>query len=204
MASNKATPHAVELDVDIPARLISLREEGDRIWDAFDARVRQDRWHPFVAADYACVEQALLTVQQPGLRFLEWGSASGVITIMADMLGFEAFGIELDPELVGVARDLARRFGSQARFAAGSFLPTGYHWQSSTGDRRMGTIGQGRSGYLELQHPLKDFDLVFAYPWSGEEPIMHDVMQRFGGAQARLFLYGQTGVQVYRRGQRVD
>jgi hypothetical protein len=203
MASHSGVSHAAALDADLQARLESLREEGGRIWDDFDTRVRRDRFHPFVAADYACVERALLAVRQPGLQFLEWGSATGVITIMADMLGFEAFGIELDLELVDVARDLARRFDSRARFAAGSFIPTGYQWRSSTGDRRMATIGEGRSGYLELQHPLEDFDLVFAYPWSGEEPIMHDLMRRFGGAQARLLLLDQTGVHVYRRGQRV-
>lgn len=123
---------------------------------------------------------------------------------MADLLGFEASGIELSPDLVDTARGLARRFDSGARFAVGSFLPSDYQWQSSTGDRRLGTIGDGRSGYVELQHPLEDFDLVFAYPWSGEEPIMHDLMQRFGGAQARLLLHGQDGVHIYRQGQRID
>ena len=34
------------------------------------------------------------------VSFLEWGSGTGVITIMADMLGFEAYGIEINPALV--------------------------------------------------------------------------------------------------------
>ena len=203
MASS-VTSDTLALDAGLQAQLISLREEGGRIWDDFDANVRRRQWHPFVAAEYARVEQALLPLRRPGLRFLEWGSATGVITIMADLLGFEAFGIELDASLVASARDLASRYGSGARFAVGSYLPTGYRWRSSTGDPRTGTIGHGRSGYLELQHPLEDFDLVFAYPWSGEEPIMHDLMQRFGGAQARLLMFGQNGVEIYRRGQRVD
>jgi hypothetical protein len=41
-----------------------------------------------------------------------------VITILADLLGFEAHGIELDPRLVEVAPSLARRHGSRARFEA--------------------------------------------------------------------------------------
>lgn len=204
MTGSSAPPDTPELDADLQAQLISLRAEGGRIWQDFDARVRRHQWHPFFAAEYACVERALIALRQPGLRFLEWGSATGVITIMADLLGFEAFGIELDPELVDVARGLARRFDSRARFAVGSFLPSGYQWQSSTGDRRIGTIGYGRSGYVELQHALEDFDIVFAYPWSGEEPIMHDLMRRLGGAQARLLLHGQNGVHVYRQGQRID
>ncbi len=204
MTANGAMPDTSALADPLRAQLASLREEGQRIWEHFDSTVRRQRWHPFVAADYENVERTLLTLRRPGLRFLEWGSATGVITIMADLMGFEAFGIEIDPDLVDIARDLARRFRSRARFAVGSFTPTGYHWRSSTGDSRIGTIGEGRSGYLELKHPLDDFDLVFAYPWSGEEPIMHDLMRRFGAPEARLLMNDTQGVHIYLRGQPVD
>jgi hypothetical protein len=161
--------------------------------------VRQHEFHPFVPADYDAVLEVLLSLRAPGLRFLEWGSATGVVTIMADLLGFEAYGIELDAELVRVAQALAHKHGSRARFATGSFLPAGYQWKSSTGDHRLGTIGVGRSGYLELERPLEDFDIVYAYPWSGEEPIMQDVMRRFAGDGARLVLHGFSHtVHVFR------
>jgi hypothetical protein len=192
-----------EVDAALRARLALLSHEGWEIWHRFDAEVRQHSWHPFVAADYERVLQTLLALRRPGLRFLEWGSATGVITIMADLLGFEAYGIELDPELVGIARGLAERFDSRARFAVGSFLPAGYQWRPRTGDGRIGTIGDGVSAYPELQHPLEDFDLVYAFPWPGEEPMMHDLMRCYGGRGARLVLHGGTeGVQVYRSGRR--
>jgi hypothetical protein len=183
---------------------MSLCEEGWEIWDRFDSSVRQHGFHPFVAADYECVLHALVALRGPGQRFLEWGSATGVITIMADLLGFEAYGIELDRELVGIARGLAERYDSGARFAVGSFLPAGYRWRPSTGDGRLGTIGDGVSAYPELGHPLEDFDLVYAYPWSGEEPLMLDVMRCYGGKGARLLLHGDAapGVRVYRGGRR--
>lgn len=184
------------------ARLTSLFDEGHELWRRFDTDVRMEHWHPFVPADYEKVLDALLPLRGAGLRFLEWGSAMGVITIMADMLGFEAYGIELDPGLVAVARDLAGRSGSAARFAVGSFLPGGYEWRSSTGDRRLGTIGHGASGYPQLGHPLEDFDVVFGYPWDGEAAIMHDVMRCYGGRDARFLLYGTRGVQIYRAGRR--
>jgi hypothetical protein len=117
------------------ARLAALRREGEAIWDRFDVEVRQQEWHPFVAADYRVVESALLELRRPGATFLEWGSAAGVITIMADLLGFEAYGIEIDGELVHLARALAERFESGARFALGSFLPAGYEWRAPGGDR---------------------------------------------------------------------
>lgn len=193
-----------ELDADLDARLASLCDEGRQLWDRFDVEVRQQEFHPFVAADYERVQQALLPLRGPGLRFLEWGSATGVIAIMADLLGFEAYGIELDADLVAVARDLAARHRSAARFAAGSFLPTGYRWQPRGADGRLGTIGDGDSGYAKLGHALEDFDLVFAYPWDGEEGMVHDLMNRYGRPTARLLIFGiAQGVEVYCGGRRV-
>jgi hypothetical protein len=187
------------IDPGLASRIASLLEDGRDVWDRFDREVREKRFHPFVPADYDSVLAALVRLRQPGLRFLEWGSATGVITIMADMLGFEAYGIELDAQLVALARELAARHGSGATFAAASFLPTGYEWKPSSGDSRKGTIGDGASGYLELRHPLDDFDLVYGYPWDGEEPMMRDLMRRYGAPGARLLLNGVTpGVRVFR------
>ncbi|HEX9633431.1 MAG TPA: hypothetical protein VGA02_13300 [Gemmatimonadales bacterium] len=199
---HRTSPQGLEADPRLRARLAALCDEGWEIWCRFDTEVRGRGWHPFVAADYGSVLETLLTLRAPGLRFLEWGSAPGVITIMADLLGFEAYGIELDPDLVRMARDLAARYDSRARFATGSFLPGGYEWKPRSGDGRLGTIGHGAPGYAELGHPLEDFDLVFAFPWSGEEPMMHDVMQRYGGRHARLLLYGASeGMQIFRGGR---
>lgn len=180
------------LDPELRARIDALIDEGREIFDRFDREVRDRDFHPFVPGNYDRVLRTLIPLREPGLKFLEWGSGTGVITIMADLLGFEAYGIELDPGLVDVARQLARDYHSNARFAAGSFLPTGYVYRSRDGDTRLGTIGRGTSGYLELGHPLDDFDLVFGYPWSGEEEMMRDLMQRYGGPGARLLIHGPT------------
>ena len=189
------------MDAALRVRVAELCAEGWDIWEKFDIDVRDARFHPFVAADYEGVLAALLRHCAPGLRFLEWGSASGVITIMADLLGFEAFGIELDASLVRTARTLATRFESRARFAAGSFLPAGYVWRPIGGDGRIATIGDGASGYRELGHPLDEFDIVFGYPWRGEEPMMLDLMQRYGGSKALLLLNTvNDGVLEYRNG----
>ena len=121
---------------------------------------------------------------------------------VADLLGFESFGIELDASLVQVGRELAERSGSKARFATGSFIPMGWEWRPPDGDGRLGTIGQGPSGYLELGKALSDFDVVYAYPWGGEEPMMLDLMRAHGHKDARLVLHSTDyGVRVYHRGR---
>ncbi|MEK7380534.1 MAG: hypothetical protein AAB075_05945 [Gemmatimonadota bacterium] len=192
------------MDDTLRARLDALCAEGWAIWDRFTAEVSDRQFHPFVAADYEIVCQALLPYRGRGLRFLEWGSATGVITIMADLLGFEAYGVELDSTLVTTARGLATRFDSGARFVAGSFLPTGYRWRPGDGDARTGTLGTGASGYLQLGLSLDDFDLVFGYPWDGEEPMMLDVMKCYGRRDAVLLLNSvTTGVTAYRDGRAI-
>jgi hypothetical protein len=190
------------IDDALRARIDTLCEEGRSFWHRFDAEVRQDHWHPFVAADYDCVLDALVSLREPGRRFLEWGSATGVITIMADLLGFDSCGIELDGSLVEVGRELAERSDSNARFAAGSFIPMGWEWKPRDGDGRLGTIGEGASGYLELGRSLSDFDVVYAFPWGGEEPMMLDLMRAHGHEDARLVLHSTDyGVRVHHHGR---
>lgn len=189
------------LDPELRSRLIALCDEGWDLWARFDTEVRQQRFHPFVAADYPVVLEALVALRSPGLRFLEWGSATGVVTIMADLLGFDAYGIEIDEELVGQARELARRTNSNATFTAGSFVPAGYQWRDRGGDGRLGTIADGESGYLQLGMALSEFDIVFGYPWTGEAAVMLDLMKVHGRRGGRLLVHTEHGVNVYSGGR---
>ena len=150
------------------------------------------------------VQEALMAHRAPGQTFIELGSASGVITIMADLLGYDACGIEIDHALVATARDLAQRFDSKARFVAGSFFPAGYKYRAADGEVRTGTLGEGTSGYLELGRALDDFDVVFGYPWGGEEPVLLDLMKRYGNPESLLLMHSvNDGVLSYRGGKRV-
>lgn len=185
-------PAAPAGELDLFARLRALCEEGLAISARFDG-LQKGEWHSFVPADYDTVLADLLSIRERGGRFLELGSATGVIAIMADLLGFEACGIEIAPELVTEARGLAQRFESGARFATGSYLPVGYRFESKTGDSRMGTVGVSGSAYAELRYELADFDWVYAYPWPGETEVVRDVMRRCAAPGAQLLLHGYAG-----------
>jgi hypothetical protein len=196
-----ASPPLAGVDAELRARLDAVIADGREVWARFDRVVRGKDFHPFFPADYKLVLEGLARLRAPGLRFLEWGSATGVITILADLLGFEAVGIELDPRLVEVARVLAARHGSNARFAAGSLFPAGYHYRGRDGDPRTGTLGDGESAYREIGRPLSDFDVVYGYPWDGEEAIMHDLMRRCGAPGAWLMIAGgEAGLRIFRDG----
>ncbi len=193
-----------DIDDALHARLRDLCAAGWEFFERFDRTVRERGFHAFIASEYEVVLDALIAHRAPGQRFLELGSASGVITIMADLLGYEACGIEIDFSLVNTARELATRFDSKARFVAGSFFPAGYAYRAADGEVRTGTLGEGASGYLELGRALDDFDVVFGYPWGGEEPVLLDLMKRYGSPDALLLMHGvNDGVQAYRGGKRL-
>lgn len=68
--------------------------------------------------------EALARRDLRGKSVLDVGSGSGLLAIAADVLGAEAaYGIDVDPATVSVARDNASRNRSRARFAVGT-LPT--------------------------------------------------------------------------------
>ena len=172
-------------------------EEGLAISARFD-RSKAGRWHSFVPAEYDTVLRTLLDLRERSGRFLELGSATGVVAIMADLLGFRACGIEVVPALVHEAWALARRYDSGARFAAGSFVPAGYEWVSDTGDKRMGTVGIGEPAYAKLQCELGDFDWIYAYPWPGETELLRDMLRRYADPRATLLLHGYGGaIELY-------
>jgi hypothetical protein len=193
------------LDASIRSRITDLIEEGAALFDQFDRSVRDKAFHPFVPADFDVVLETLVKLREsPGRRhrsgppaFIELGSGHGVIAIMADLIGFDAVGIELDAKLVDTARQLAERYDSRARFVAGSYLPSGYRWKAESGDNRMGTIGSGPSAYLELGRALDEFDIIYVYPWVGEAPIIRDLVRRYADPSARLVLMDAVdGVEI--------
>jgi hypothetical protein len=186
-------------DSALHARLDALCAAGWSLWERFERNERDRDFHAFVPADYDAVRTTMLAHRAPGARFLEWGSATGVITIMADLMGFDAYGIELDAGLVSTARDLATQFHSRAQFVTGSFLPTGY---KRPGGNESDTIGNGPSGYLQLGRALDDFDVVFGYPWDHDAPLMHDLMRQYGRPDALLLLNDtELGVRAFRGGR---
>lgn len=191
-------------DAALRARLIPVLDAGWAAYEEFTAKVSDHTFHPFIAADYEQVVESLWPYRNSGKRFLEWGSATGVIAIIADTLGLEAYGIELDSSLVGTARQLATSLGSAAQFVQGSFIPDGYRWRPLDGDDRTGTLGSGRSGYLQLGRPLDDFDIVFGFPWDGEVTMMLDIMKQYGRRDALLLIHSASDPTViYRGGARI-
>jgi len=157
----------------------------------------------FVASASALVLDGLLHARAlcPGAaRFCEWGSGDGVATSFAAMLGFEASGIERDPALVGVARELAGRFAPAARFVEGSYVPRGGEAITEELPRSRWMATASDDAYDRLGLAASDFDVVFAYPWPDERSVVDDLFITYAKPGALLVTYcAWDGVVISRR-----
>jgi hypothetical protein len=173
-----------------------LWAEGEDLW-----RRHQDTppFHGYVSANYLAVCESLARLRGSVLSVLEWGSGLGIVTIMASRMGFEAYGIEAEPCLVTHAENLARTYGPNAQFAQGSFIPDDFVWNPADGGDVDRTVIDVASAYDKLDMELKDFDLVYAYPWPDEHTLYHNIMREFGRRGAMLLTYdAREGMELVR------
>lgn len=157
------------------SELQQLWAEAAGIWDA---REDEPAFDGYVSADFAAIHTRLESLKQRTHTFLEWGSGLGVVAIMASRLGFDAYGIEVKPELVEAARELAERFEATPQFGTGSFIPEEFSGDLSRGDEFHRTETQDRSAYAQIDMELRDFDVVYAYPWPEEHTIFRSIIRR--------------------------
>jgi hypothetical protein len=161
----------------------------------------------FVPSDFELVYRALTGINKrnlaAGRRFLEWGSGIGAVTCLGVLTGFDAVGIEIEPKLVGIAEDLAEQHGIATQFARGSFVPSDAEIRVEASGEFAWLSTGGPDGYLELQLEPDDFDVIFAYPWPGEEQVIFDLFENCASVGALLLTYhGQDGLRLQRKTRR--
>jgi len=161
----------------------------------------------FVPSDFELTYQALAEIQSrqlaTGRRFVEWGSGIGVVTCLAAMVGFDAVGIEVEPPLVAIARALAARHDIAVEFACGSYVPNGAEPVVDTAGDVTWLRTDRPSSYAELKLEPEDFDLVFAFPWPGEEQVIYDLFQKTAAVGTLLLTYhSQDGLRLHRKVRR--
>jgi len=140
----------------------------------------------FVASDYRWAWQVLRRWRAEGAvaagaRFLEWGSGQGTVTLLAALLGMRAEGVDRDARLVEAARALAERHGVPgARFRRASYA-------ALPGDRLPVADATGR-------------DVVYVYPWPGEEEFFLALFEAGAAPGARLLMaLGPLEARAFRK-----
>lgn len=145
----------------------------------------------YVGCDLASVDRVLSRIRADGLGrgplFCEWGSGLGGACAVAAFNGFSPVGIEIQGDLVESARSLAEDLDLPMSFAQGTFLLPGDE------DLVAGTshthLAFDSDAWDQLDVTPGDCDVVFAYPWPGEEACVDGVFARHASAGALLLTY---------------
>src|SRR5690349_8161945 len=120
-------------NVQVPGSVGPIPTEIRAFLREADGRIRRHcrRYHnaAFVPSDfcgaYDILQHIATQAEADGKLFCEWGSGFGVVTCLAALLEFDAYGIEVDSTLVRASRRLAADFDLPVEFAHGSFIPAG-------------------------------------------------------------------------------
>ena len=172
----------------------NLWADAEEIWDRLQ---NEPAFHAYVSADYEAVFAELAKLRGRVSTVLECGSGLGVVAIMASRMGFDACGIEAETGLIEFAEELSEKYESEARFAAGSFIPDDFEWTPSNGDESIATFIDVADGYQELDMELRDFDLIYAYPWPDEHYLFHNFIGQLGNPDAIFLSYdAREGIHV--------
>ena len=195
------------VDDDAPSVVSGLLREADaRILEYLLRRRGAEKG--CVSSDFALVNAALQRIVAKdlasGTLFCEWGSGFGVVTLLASLHGFDAHGIEIQPDLVEFAEQLAEEFACDVRFVQGTYVPPDGEKLAATPENPWFDSGTS-SAYQELEIDADQFDVIFAYPWPGGESLLTALFMQCAGEGAILLTYDEAnGVLVQRKTASLD
>ena len=162
----------------------------------------------FVPSDFETVYPSLRAITEanlaPGTSLCEWGSGFGVVASLAAMLEFKVCGIEIERGLVDASRRLADDFRLPVEFVHGSFVPSGAAADvekayADTSTEYFWLVTDADDVYDDLGLGPHDFDVVFAYPWPGEECLIEGLFEKYAAEEALLLTYNQYNSVRLRR-----
>ena len=203
----------IEMDVleakvsDEVARLIDTCSRG---WERFFSDHDDHQAPRFVPSVPERVFSALEEVTNrnlpPNRVFCEWGSGFGTVTCMASLLGYEAYGLEIEEELVRLSRAIARRLKIQVEFICTSMFPEGYDAYLGVGEAELvrpescGDHDESPLRYNGMDINVAEIGLFFAYPWPEERELIQELFDAVAAEGAILVAYHtDTEVRVFRK-----
>lgn len=189
-----------------PAAADLIEDAQDRIERFIRARQSSEPIPSFVACDFVMVDRALRAVVDqrlaPGPVFCEWGAGFAVAAGLATLHGLGSYAIEIHRDLVDQAERLLRDHSLDTELAQGSLVPDG-------GDEIVDEMASQdwlktneHPAYDELGIEVSDIDLIFAYPWPGEEGLIESLFDAFAAEGALLLTYhGMNEMKLQRKVQ---
>jgi hypothetical protein len=195
---------------EIPDEVTAMLAEAEQRCDAFFEAGLDRRYPRYLPSNPEKVLAAIATLKESGILrgdvFCEWGSGFGIATCMASLIGFKAYGIEIEDGLVKLSTELAQDLSIPAEYLCTSYLPEGYEECEGIGGKDLLPPQATTSGGAIIDTtPLYDgldpgeVDLFFVYPWPGQEEFMMDLFDEVASEDAILLIYQADGETTVHR-----
>lgn len=188
-----------------PAKIRALIDESDRRIDALFASGDNQQVPRYMPSDPELFFQVLNEMTERDLPlgrvFCEWGCGYAVCAHIAATLGYEAYGIELDPRMAERARSLAADLGIPVEIVETSYVPDGYDSYSGMGGEVLireepmpwrGAPIASDLRYDGMDRDIAEIDVFFAYPWPLEQDFMRELFDELAAEGAHLILFQQS------------
>jgi len=184
----------------------ALIKESDRRIDDFFHSERNRKLPKYLPGDSEMLYAALKSVTDRDLPlgrvYCEWGSGFGIGTCLASLLGYEAWGIEIEEPLVDISVELAGDLDIQANFLNTSYLPDGFESYEGVGGETLvrdegfsypGDALPGDPIYEGMERELAEVDVFHVYPWPYQQEFMHQLFDAVAVEGAILITYLGSG-----------
>jgi len=196
-----------------PGRIAAFLADAEmRIDHLFDSE-QNKRIPRFIPSDPLAIFRAIDFVTREDLPlgrvFCEWGSGFGVATGIAALLGYESYGIEIEPSLAAASQSLATDQGIEFTILNTSYIPEGFESYAAVGGEELvlpenfSDHGDGFGQvpiYDGMPYSTDEIDLFFVYPWPGEQEFMQQLFEAIATEGAILLTYLEDGeVSVHQK-----
>lgn len=160
-------PDSIELiEESLEITSSALSERAQAFLADGRSRIPQVNCFDFVPSKYEHAWNVLSTLPRGAL--CEWGSGLGIVVGLAEILGYEASGIELDAELAETSRELLKAHGLKAPIHTGS--------------------------YFEIHAPA---DYYYVYSWPSQfEQVQKQFYMSAATSSKLLICYGHDDIRV--------
>ena len=197
----------------LPVKVSAYLTEANRRIDRLFASGRNKRMPRFIPSDAIAIYNALDFITREdfplGRVYCEWGSGYGIGSCFAALLGYEAYGVEIEPELAKASVELADDFDINIQIINDDYMPEGFECGKGIGGAELvrpeqQTFGYGNfdevARYEGMDHGLDEVDLFFIYPWPGEQEFVQEFFHAVAGDGAILLAYyGENDLSAYRK-----